>query len=68
MSYPAIVGAAGLMIVGVFAVAAHNPRVGTNGGFSLPASGLAVRTLDSSNAGDEKPTAAIGLPTAPDDE
>jgi hypothetical protein len=68
MSYPAILCAAGLMIVSAFAVAAHNPRIGANGEFSLPSSGLQLRPLDATNANGEKPATAIGLPTAPDDE
>jgi hypothetical protein len=63
MSYPAIVGAAGLVIVSVFTVTEHKPRITTNSEFSL-----AVRTGPDAIVSDEKPAAFIGLPTAPEGE
>jgi hypothetical protein len=63
MSYPAIVGAAGLVIVSIFTITEHKPRIRTNSEFSL-----ALRTEPDAIVYDEKPIAVIGLPTAPEGE
>jgi hypothetical protein len=68
MSYPAIVGAAGLVIVSVFAITEHTHRMKTNSEFGLALRGGPETTVDPTVAGGEKSTAVIGLPTAPEEE
>jgi hypothetical protein len=67
MSYSAVVGAAGLVIVSAFAIAEHQPRMKTNSEFRLTQSAAPDPAVDP-NIADEKSTAVVGLPTAPEGE
>ncbi|MDF2114768.1 hypothetical protein PY365_04230 [Roseiarcaceae bacterium H3SJ34-1] len=68
MSYPAIIGAAGLVLVSIFAMTEPKPRIKTKGEFSLAQGTQRGAVADQTIADDEKSAVFIGLPTAPEGE